>query len=67
MSEEEVVEGFCESVLVLGDDFGDNTCTFHCELARGHDGYHKEGDAISVDENDRDVNFRIEWWYDDTT
>lgn len=32
----------CKATLVFGDDFGDNCCTFHCQLEAGHDGLHKE-------------------------
>lgn len=28
----------CKQVLSLGDDFGDNSTTFHCELDAGHVG-----------------------------
>jgi len=32
----------CKATIEFGDDFGDNTCTFHCELEKGHKGLHKE-------------------------
>jgi hypothetical protein len=36
------VPGDCNAHLVLGDDFGDNDCTFRCQLPVGHEGLHKE-------------------------
>ena len=32
----------CEATIEFGDDFGDNHCTFHCQLENGHEGPHKE-------------------------
>lgn len=32
----------CNCRMVFGDDYGDNTCTFHCELIKGHRGNHRE-------------------------
>ena len=32
----------CKATIKFGDDFGDNVCTFHCELPKGHKGPHKE-------------------------
>ncbi len=32
----------CKSEIRFGDDFGDNPCTFHCELRKGHKGKHQE-------------------------
>ena len=28
--------------MQLGDDYGDNTCTFHCQLPLNHEGPHGE-------------------------
>ena len=28
--------------MAFGDDFGDNSTTFHCQLKKGHKGKHKE-------------------------
>ena len=28
----------CSSTLVLADDYGDNSCTLHCQLEEGHAG-----------------------------
>lgn len=33
---------FCKSKIVFGDDYGDNDCTFHCQLEEGHNGMHEE-------------------------
>lgn len=36
------VPGECNARLVIGDDYGDNSCTFRCTLPEGHDGEHQE-------------------------
>lgn len=35
-------EGKCNAVLRVGDDFGDNSATFRCQLEPNHDDLHKE-------------------------
>ena len=32
----------CKATIKFGDDFGDNTSTFHCQLEAGHNGLHSE-------------------------
>ena len=32
----------CQSLLVFADDYGDNSCTMHCELEAGHEELHRE-------------------------
>jgi len=32
----------CCATLVLADDFGDNQCTFSCQLPVSHEGCHEE-------------------------
>ena len=32
----------CKSTIEFGDDFGDNSFTFHCQKEEGHNGEHKE-------------------------
>ena len=32
----------CKSTISFGDDFGDNSCTFHCHLPLNHVGQHEE-------------------------
>ncbi|MCK9592847.1 MAG: hypothetical protein M0Q91_12660 [Methanoregula sp.] len=32
----------CKAILEIGDDYGDNTATIHCQLPRGHEGQHEE-------------------------
>jgi hypothetical protein len=32
----------CKATIVFGDDYGDNTATFYCQLESGHEGPHKE-------------------------
>ena len=35
-------DNICKSTIVFGDDYGDNNCTFHCQLELGHPGKHQE-------------------------
>jgi len=37
-----MAEEKCMSKISFGDDFGDNSCTFHCKLLKGHEGLHQE-------------------------
>ena len=32
----------CKSTMEFGDDYGDNSTTFHCQLEEGHKGKHQE-------------------------
>jgi hypothetical protein len=32
----------CPATIEFGDDYGDNTTTFHCQLPEGHEGDHFE-------------------------
>lgn len=32
----------CRAITSIGDDQGDNSCTFHCQLESGHEGLHCE-------------------------
>jgi len=32
----------CNATIEFGDDYGDNHCTFHCQLEDGHEGPHQE-------------------------
>lgn len=36
----------CKAIMEFGDDFGDNSCTFHCQLEEGHPGKHREEGAM---------------------
>jgi len=38
----EDIEGKCNARLYLGDDMGDGSCTFTCQLELDHEGLHKE-------------------------
>jgi len=39
----------CKETLILADDYGDNPCTFHCDLPSHHaQKYHKE-EGVSDD------------------
>ena len=35
-------DGRCHSFVRFGDDYGDNSSSFHCELPENHDGKHQE-------------------------
>ncbi len=41
----------CEKILVFGDDFGDNECTFHCQLDSDHIGPHQEINTLCSNES----------------
>lgn len=32
----------CSATIKFGDDYGDNSSTFHCQLEEGHEGLHQE-------------------------
>ena len=32
----------CKETMKFGDDYGDNDCTFHCQLEKDHEGNHRE-------------------------
>lgn len=38
----EDVAGQCNARLIIGDDYGDNSSTFRCQLEPGHEGMHEE-------------------------
>ena len=46
---------WCNAKFALADDYGDNDCTFHCTLPKGHAGDHMEGHSD---------NYRMIWLSD---
>jgi hypothetical protein len=54
------VEGECNARLYLGDDYGDNSATFRCQLKLNHIGPHKE----TFKRRNRPV--EITWWEDES-
>lgn len=40
------MESKCKAIIIFADDYGDNECTFHCELKEGHEGNHKESGKV---------------------
>lgn len=49
----------CEATIEFGDDFGDNTATFRCQLNKLHSGKHVEtGD---MGEETCPKPYKIEW------
>jgi hypothetical protein len=41
----------CDAIIRFGDDYGDNSTTFHCKLRKGHKGSHEETGNMGDDEN----------------
>jgi hypothetical protein len=60
----EDIEGQCNARLILGDDFGDNHCTFRCQLEPDHSGQHQEKHNQGDDE---DPNWVVVQWDNDHT
>ena len=46
----------CGATICFGDDFMDNTCTFHCGLDKGHTGRHVETGDMGMA-----MSYRLEW------
>ena len=51
----------CKATLTIGDDFGDNQATMHCQLPHEHEGKHRE-----VYNGHRAGQVTVEWEHDDT-
>ena len=49
----------CNAELHIGDDYGDNRATMHCQLAIGHDGPHQEAFER------RSTPVTLTWWCDE--
>ena len=50
----------CKSIIQFGDDYGDNSTTFHCQLDKGHNGPHQEKGDMSYKE-DYTEPYTLEW------
>ena len=50
----------CEASIEFGDDYGDNSTTFHCQLEKGHGSWHKETGDLSCDP-ERTQLFTVIW------
>ena len=37
-----IEDQICDATIEFGDDYGDNSTTFHCKLPYGHNGEHEE-------------------------
>jgi len=48
-------KGQCRSSIEFGDNFGDNTTTFYCQLPPKHDGDHVEKGSLYG------TNFEVIW------
>jgi hypothetical protein len=54
------IKKLCNSTIQFGDDYGDNHCTFHCQLEEGHSGSHIEiGNMFYLPEED--YPYKLEW------
>ena len=51
----------CGATIEFGDDEGDNICTFHCTLPKGHDGLHRECGAGDFGGSGVDVSYTVTW------
>ena len=52
----------CKSIIVFGDDFGDNHTTFHCSLNVGHSGFHQEkGDMSYKKDGGFSLPYTLKW------
>jgi len=51
----------CDATIEFGDDYGDNSTTFHCELKKGHRGKHKETGRQYGWKQDRELPYILEW------
>ncbi|MCK4665080.1 MAG: hypothetical protein KAT68_19585 [Bacteroidales bacterium] len=52
----------CKEIIEFGDDFGENSCTFHCELIKNHKGNHRAtGELIFSDILDTRQKYIVEW------
>ncbi|MDD2246416.1 MAG: hypothetical protein PHC39_04975 [Proteiniphilum sp.] len=47
----------CQAIIEFGDDYGDNTTTFHCQLEKGHLGPHVERGKIGC----KDIPYTLKW------
>ena len=55
MTTKEIKENKCNATIDFADDFGDNPCTFHCNLPLNHKGRHREtGDMYGK-------KYKLEW------
>ena len=53
------VEGQCNAHIYIGDDYGDSSATFRCQLGKGHPDQHMENfkrGSISWRKDERDYN-----------
>lgn len=51
----------CKSSIEFGDDYGDNSCTFHCQLKIGHQGPCIEAAIMTGLEDEPDKHYGLMW------
>ena len=56
----------CEATIIIGDDYGDNDCTFRCQSYTGHTGQHYQSfrnwkACMSWDGDDSYERWRSAW------
>jgi hypothetical protein len=49
----------CSAIIRFGDDYGDNSTTFHCQLEEGHEGQHSEQGDMGNDETP--IPYTLKW------
>jgi hypothetical protein len=60
------VEGQCNAWLIVSDDYGDNDCTFRCNLDSGHSGDHLEEFKMTGKDGEEDPRpVKVSWAWDD--
>jgi hypothetical protein len=52
----------CNATIAFGDDLGENSSTFHCQLEKGHNGQHKEIGNMGY--GGKDIPYTLEWFGD---
>jgi len=56
-----IKKGECDSEIIFADDFGDNPCTFHCQLKNGHRGKHRAVGIIKNELSPFNQPWTLEW------
>lgn len=60
------VEGKCNARLFVADDYGDNHCTFTCQLEPDHSGPHREAFSRTYQTAERKIGSEISvTWQED--
>ncbi len=57
---EKMTDARCEATISFGDDHGDNSATFHCQLPHGHKGDHQESGDMGYGQ-DFELPYTLRW------